>query len=57
MDRRGAGCSAAMKMVGHKIYSRYAIADEGLLKDAAPKLTNLHAADETRRAKERSIKN
>jgi len=46
-----------MKMVGHKIYSRYAIADEGLLKDAAPKLTNLHAADETRRTKERSIKN
>jgi len=46
-----------MNMVGHKIYSRYAIADEGLLKDAAPKLTNLHAADETRRAKERSIKN
>jgi len=45
-----------MKMVGHKIYSRYAIADEGLLKDAALKLTNLHA-DETRRAKERSIKN
>ena len=51
----GAGCSAAMKMVGHKtqsIYSRCAIADEGLLKDAALKLTNLHAA-----AKVRSIKN
>ena len=39
------------------IYSRYAIADEGMLKDAALKLRNLHASDETRRAKVRSIKN
>jgi hypothetical protein len=49
-----------MKMVGHKtqsIYWRYAIADEGLLKDAALKLTKLHAADEIRHAKVRSIKN
>jgi hypothetical protein len=40
-----------MKMVGHKtqsIYSRYAIADEGMLKDAALKLGRLHEADEER---------
>ena len=42
--------SAAMKMVGHKtqsIYSRYAIADESMLKDAALKLGRLHEADES----------
>ena len=39
-----------MKMVGHKtqaIYSRYAIADEGMLKDAAIKLEQLHVSSET----------
>jgi hypothetical protein len=39
-----------MKMVGHKtqsIYSRYAIADEGMLKDAAMKLARLHDSDES----------
>ena len=38
-----------MKMVGHKtqsIYSRYAIADEGMLKDAALKLAVLHEVDD-----------
>jgi hypothetical protein len=37
-----------MKLVGHKtqsIYQRYAIADEGMLKSAAQKLTLLHEAD------------
>jgi hypothetical protein len=37
-----------MKMVGHKtqsIYSRYAIADEGMLKDASIKLARLHVLD------------
>jgi hypothetical protein len=37
-----------MKMVGHKtqaIYSRYAIADDGMLKDAAENLERLHAID------------
>jgi hypothetical protein len=37
-----------MKMVGYKtqsIYQRYAIADEGMLKDAALKLGQLHEAD------------
>jgi hypothetical protein len=41
-----------MKMVGHKtqsIYSRYAIADEGMLKDAALKLARLHDSDESRK--------
>lgn len=37
-----------MKMVGHKthaIYSRYAIADEGMLKDVAIKLEQFHIID------------
>jgi len=37
-------------MVGHKtqsIYSRYAIADDGMLKDAGVKLNRLHEADES----------
>ena len=40
-------------MVGHKtqaIYQRYAIADEGMLKDAALKLERLHEADEEQNA-------
>jgi hypothetical protein len=41
-----------MKMVGHEtqsIYSRSAIADEGMLKDAALKLARLHDSDESRK--------
>ena len=37
--------TAAMKMAGHNtqaIYSRYAISDERMLKDAAVKLEQLH---------------
>jgi hypothetical protein len=52
LERAGASRSAAMKMVGHKtqsIYSRYAIADEGMLKDAALKLARLHDSDESRK--------
>ena len=48
LERAGVPRSAAMKMVGHKtqaIYSRYAIADEGMLKDAAVKLEQLHVFD------------
>ncbi len=48
LERAGVPRSAAMKMVGHKtqaIYSRYAIADESMLKDAAKKLDRLHAVD------------
>jgi hypothetical protein len=49
LERAGVPRSAAMKMVGHKtqsIYQRYAIADEGILKDATVKLQHLHEADE-----------
>ena len=44
LERAGVARSAAMKMVSHKtqsIYSRYAIADESMLKDAALKLAAL----------------
>lgn len=54
LERAGVPRSAAMKMVGHKtqaIYSRYAIADEGMLKDAAVKLDILHVADKKTAAK------
>lgn len=37
-----------MAMVGHKtqaIYSRYAIADEGMLRESAEKLASLHTLD------------
>lgn len=59
LERAGVPRSAAMKMVGHKtqsIYSRYAIADEGMLKDAALKLARLHDADESWRRSVDSIK-
>jgi len=39
-----------MKMVGHKteaIYRRYAIVDEGMVREGAEKLANLHAAEQT----------
>jgi hypothetical protein len=52
LERAGVPRSAAMKMVGHKtqsIYSRYAIADEGMLKDAALKLGQLHDSDDSRK--------
>jgi len=48
LERAGVPRSAAMKMVGHKtesIYHRYAIADEGMLKEAGEKLTALHRAE------------
>jgi hypothetical protein len=44
--------SSAMEMVGHRtmsIYSRYAICDESMLKDAAVKLEQLHAIDDDKR--------
>ena len=49
LERAGVPRSAAMDMVGHKtmsIYSRYAICDESMLKDAAKKLDILHRADQ-----------
>jgi integrase len=51
LERAGVPRSAAMAMVGHKteaIYRRYAIADEGMLRDGAEKLAALHRADTTR---------
>jgi integrase len=48
LERAGVPRSAAMKMVGHKtesIYRRYTIADEGMLREAAIKLSALHHAE------------
>jgi len=45
LERAGVPRSVAMKLVGHKteaIYRRYAIADEGMLREAAAKLSALH---------------
>jgi integrase len=50
LERAGVPRSAAMKLVGHKtqsIYNRYAIADEGMLKDAVAKLADLHEAEKS----------
>jgi len=52
LERAGVPRSAAMAMVGHKtqsVYSRYAIADESMLRDGATKLAALHQADSLRR--------
>ena len=54
LERAGVPRSAAMKMVGHKtqsIYQRYAITDEGMLRDAAEKLAQLHATDQKPKTK------
>jgi integrase len=48
LERAGVPRSAAMEMVGHKtmsIYSRYAICDESMLKEAGEKLEILYRAD------------
>ncbi len=48
LERAGVPRSAAMAMVGHRtesIYRRYAIADEGMLKESAMKLAALHALE------------
>jgi len=53
LERAGVPRSAAMEMVGHKteaIYRRYAIADEGMLREAGEKLSALHQADEQRKS-------
>ncbi|PYR15878.1 MAG: hypothetical protein DMF94_30355 [Acidobacteria bacterium] len=58
-ERAGVPRSAAMAMVGHKtdaVYRRYAIVDEGMLKDGALKLAQLHQAHEdAAEAKRRAI--
>jgi integrase len=51
LERAGVPRSAAMAMVGHKteaIYRRYAIVDEGMLKEAASKLAAFHSAQPRR---------
>ena len=48
LERAGVPRSAAMQMVGHKtesIYRRYAIAEEGMLREAGAKLAALHDAE------------
>ncbi len=52
LERAGVPRSAAMKMVRHKtqsIYSRYAICDESMLREAAEKLGRLHLEDQKQR--------
>jgi integrase len=48
LERAGVPRSAAMKAIGHRsesVYRRYSIVDESMLKEAAAKLEQLHAAD------------
>ena len=48
LERAGVPRSAAMKMVGHKtesVYRRYAIADEGMLRESALKLAAFHQTE------------
>ena len=48
LERAGVPRSAAMALVGHKtesIYRRYAIADEGMLREGAAKLAALHQTE------------
>jgi integrase len=55
LERAGVSRSAAMAMVGHRtqsIYSRYAIADETALKEAASKLDTLHGQMSARRTQQ-----
>jgi integrase len=49
LERAGVDRASAMKLVGHRsesVYRRYAIASEGMLKEAAEKLSLLHHSDE-----------
>jgi integrase len=48
LERAGVPRSAAMKITGHKtetVYRRYAIVEEGMMREAAEKLVMLHHAD------------
>jgi integrase len=48
LERAGVPRSSAMKITGHKtetVYRRYAIVDEGMMREAAEKLAALHQAD------------
>jgi integrase len=51
LERAGVPRSAAMALVGHRtesIYRRYAIVDEGMLKESAAKLDSLYALEKSR---------
>jgi integrase len=59
LERAGVPRSAAMSMTGHlteSIYRRYAIVDQGMLKDAAAKLDSFHAAEKRPRTDQDSSK-
>lgn len=48
LERAGVPRPAAMKMTGHlteTVYRRYAIVDEGMMREASEKLATLHAGD------------
>ena len=50
LERAGVPRSTAMELVGHRteaIYRRYAIADEGMLRDGAAKLSAVHEVEPT----------
>jgi integrase len=52
LERAGVPRSAALKVTGHKtetVYRRYAIVDEGMMREAADKLAALHQADTSKR--------
>ena len=49
LERAGVPRSAAMAITGHRtatVYQRYAIVDEGMMREAADKLAILHRASE-----------
>jgi integrase len=53
LERAGIPRSAAMKLTGHlteTIYRRYAIVDEGMMREAAEKLSALHSSDRSSEA-------
>ncbi|HLW71070.1 MAG TPA: site-specific integrase [Candidatus Binataceae bacterium] len=53
LERAGVSRSAAMKITGHKtetVYRRYAIVDEGMMREAAEKLSALNRVDTGKRS-------
>ena len=54
LERAGVPRSAAKAMVGHQtdsIYNRYAIVEEGMLRESAQKLSALHTSEKRTRAR------
>lgn len=53
LERAGVPRSSAMKITGHKtetVYRRYAIVDEGMMREAAEKLAALHLTDSEKKS-------